>query len=107
MSNELEIFLTTWGAEAKKTVNLLAALPAGSYDFRPDASGRSLGELAWHLAEGDAYISHGIEKGSFDMGAKPPGIERPRSIEALAPEFERVHAEAVARVRKLTPADLG
>src|SRR2546426_12584698 len=37
---------------------------------------------------------------------KPPGIERPKTIEALAPGYERVHAEAVGRVRRLAPADL-
>ena len=52
--NELETFLTTWDHEAESTVKLLRALPPSQYDFRPDAGGRSLGELAWHLAEGDA-----------------------------------------------------
>src|SRR2546421_9051952 len=33
-------------------------------------------------------------------------LERPRSIEALAPGYERVHAEAVARVRRLGADDL-
>lgn len=40
------------------------------------------------------------------MEPKPPNIERPRAVEALAPGYERVHREAVARIRKLTPADL-
>jgi uncharacterized damage-inducible protein DinB len=35
---------------------------------------------------------------------KPPGIERPRTVEALAPGYERVHAEAVSRLRRLDPA---
>ena len=51
-------------------------------------------------------MSHGIEKGSFDSGEKPPGIERPRTIEALAPGYQRVHEDAVARVRKLGANDL-
>src|SRR6266571_5266757 len=61
---------------------------------------------AWHLAEADAYVSFGIGQGSFAPGMKPPGIERPKTIEALAPGYERVHAEAVGRVRRLAPADL-
>ena len=51
MPNEVQTFLDTWEAEAKKTAAMLRALPEGQYDFRPDAGGRSLGELAWHLAE--------------------------------------------------------
>jgi uncharacterized damage-inducible protein DinB len=104
--NELERFLRNWDRDAESTLKLLRALPASQYDFRPDGGGRSLGELAWHLAESDAYMSVGIEKGGFSMDMKPPNIERPRTVEALAPGYERVHKEAVARLSKLTPADL-
>jgi uncharacterized damage-inducible protein DinB len=104
--HELDTFLATWDREAADTAKLLRALPENQYDFRPDPGGRSLGELAWHLAEGDAYMSYGIEKGQFTMDAKPPNIERPRQVSALAPGYERVHREAVARIRQLTPADL-
>jgi uncharacterized damage-inducible protein DinB len=61
--NELERFLSEWDRETEATIKLLRALPPDQYDFRPDAGGRSLGELAWHLAEGDAYMSLGIEAG--------------------------------------------
>jgi uncharacterized damage-inducible protein DinB len=105
-TNELEMFLENWDREAANTVKLLQALPADQYDFRPDPSGRSLGELAWHLAEGDAYISYGIDRGEFTMESRPPNIERPRTVDALASGYERVHREAVARIRKLTPQDL-
>jgi uncharacterized damage-inducible protein DinB len=104
--NELESFLASWDREAASTVRLLQALPAAQYDFRPDAGGRSLGELAWHLAESDAYMSYGIERGQFSMDMRPPNIERPRSIDALAPGYERIHREGVARVRALKPEDL-
>jgi uncharacterized damage-inducible protein DinB len=105
-SNELERFITTWNREAENTAKLLRALPPSQYDFRPDQGGRSVGELAWHIAEGDAYMSHGIENGGFTMNMKPPNMERPRTVEALAPGYERIHREAVARIGKLTPDDL-
>jgi uncharacterized damage-inducible protein DinB len=104
--NELENLLETWDREAQSTVKLMRALPPTQYDFRPDAGGRSLGELAWHLAEGDAYMSYGIEQNSFGMSFRPPNIDRPRTVEALAPAFERVHREAVARIKKLALQDL-
>jgi len=106
--NELEMFLAAWDRESAHTVKLLQALPTTQYDFRPDPGGRSLGELAWHLAEGDAYISYGIDQRQFSMGSgfKPPNIERPRTVEELAPRYEQVHREAVARIRKLSPEDL-
>jgi len=105
--NELEMFLAAWDREAASTVKLLQALPPTQYDFRPDPTGRSLGELAWHLAEGDAYISYGIDQRQFNMsGGKPPNIERPRAVGELASRYEQVHRDAVARIRKLTPQDL-
>jgi uncharacterized damage-inducible protein DinB len=106
-SHELDRFFAVWESEAQKTIKLLQSLPRDKYDFRPDAGGRSLGELSWHLAELDGYVSYGLEIGSFDMGMKVPNLERPRSVEALAPGYERIHREAVARVRKLKPEDLG
>jgi uncharacterized damage-inducible protein DinB len=106
MKDELQIFQNLWDIEAERTVEVIRALPAGGYDFRPDPPGRSLGELAWHLAEVDGYTTYGIEQGTFTLGVRPPGIERPRSVEALAPGYERVHAEAAQRLRRLVPADL-
>lgn len=104
--DEMQRFLSVWDAEAQKTAAILRALPAGQYEFRPDTGARSIGELAWHLAEVEAFISYGIEQGAIGPGTRPPGIERPKAIEALAPEYERIHAEAAARVRRLTPGDL-
>ena len=104
--SELDHFIKAWEYEAQKTIQLLRALPVTQYDFRPDPTGRSLGELGWHLAEVDAYITYGIDAGRFDGSTKIPGLERPRTIEALAPGYERIHADSLARVRKLKPLDL-
>ena len=87
MSNEVQTFLNVWDDEAKKTVAMFEALPEGQYDFRPDAGGRSLGELAWHLAEIDGYSGFGIARGKFEMGVKPEGLEPPKTIAALAPGY--------------------
>jgi uncharacterized damage-inducible protein DinB len=104
--NELQDFLQLWERETEGTLALMRALPVDRYDFRPDAGGRSIGELAWHLAEVDAYASVGITQGQFVFDVKPPHIERPRTIEALAPAFRIVHDEAAARIARLQPADL-
>jgi uncharacterized damage-inducible protein DinB len=105
MRNELQEFLAEWELQADGTLALIRALPHDQYDFRPDAAGRSIGELAWHLAELEAYVSQGIEQGEFRFA--PPRIaERPRTVEALAPAFRLVHDDAVARVARLQPADL-
>lgn len=106
LMNPIENFVTVWEREAQKTAEMLKVLPAGQYDFRPDASGRSLGELAWHLAEVDAYVSFGIANRTFSQDAKPPNIKRPMTIEALASAYERIHKDAKERLASLTVADL-
>jgi uncharacterized damage-inducible protein DinB len=103
---EFETFLKVWDAEADMTVKLLKALPKDQYDFRPDPGGRSIGEMAWHLAEGDAYNSLTVAEGGFTAEMRPPGMERPKQVAGLAPGYERVHRDAVARVRGLNPANL-
>lgn len=103
MAHDTDYFLNAWDREAQLTLKLLRALPKETYDFRPDPEGRSLGELAWHLAEIDAYMTNGVAKGGFQQGERPPGIERPRTIEELAPGYERIHNEAMDRVRKMPP----
>jgi uncharacterized damage-inducible protein DinB len=104
---ELQTFLVQWDRETEGTVALLRALPADSYDFRPDAGGRSIGELAWHLAEVDGYTSLGIACGEFRFDTiRPPHIERPETVEALAPRFQVVHDEAKARLTGLGMDDL-
>lgn len=102
----LDALLRLWDEEAEKTLRVLRALPQDQYDFRPDPGGRSLGELAWHLAEGDAYISLLVEQGALAPDTRPPNLERPKQVEALAPGYERVHREAVARIRPLSPEHL-
>jgi uncharacterized damage-inducible protein DinB len=103
---ELQTFFNAWEKEVQGTLELLRALPIDQYDLRPDAGGRSLGELAWHLAEVDAFISLGVERRSFTFTSKPPHLERPRRIQDLAPAFRIVHDDAVARLAGLEEGDL-
>jgi len=104
--DELKHFIEVWEQEAQKTIRLLEALPNDQYDFRPWKDGRSLGELAWHLCEVEAYPTYCIQTGKFGFDAKPPGLERPREVSALAPGYARVHGDALIRVRRLKLEDL-
>lgn len=107
MRDELYEFSRVWEQETDGTLALLRALPAHAYHFRPDPAGRSLGELAWHLAEVDAYVSVGIQRRTFALSGKPPHLERPRRIEDLAPAYRIVHDDATARLAGLEEGDLG
>ena len=107
MRDQLQEFLTAWTKETDATLALLRALPQDSYDVRPDEGGRSVGELAWHLAEIEAYISLGVERRSFVFAGKPPHLDRPRRIDELAPAFRIVHDDALGRLAGLEDGDLG
>lgn len=104
--NELDRFRKVWDMEAQLTTKLLESLPANQYDFRPDRDGRSLGEMAWHLSEIEGYISYGIANGAVTFQEAPPNMQRPREVRLLTPGYRRVHDDAVARLAKLTEADL-
>jgi uncharacterized damage-inducible protein DinB len=105
-THELDRFLATWEFETLATQRLLEALPGEQYDLRPDAGGRSLGELAWHLAEVEVFVTHGIAENKFSHGMKLPIQTRPREVRLLAPGYNEVHKESVARVRALRAEDL-
>lgn len=98
MNHEIEQFMTEWERQTKGTVALLESLPADQYDFRPDPLGRSLGELAWHLAEIDAFTTLGIAQRKFEFPVRPSNMTRPRTVAELAPGFQSVHRDAVERV---------
>jgi len=106
-SRELDTFLEAWEAQARGVVRVLESLPPTQYDFHAAPGVRSIGEMAWHLAELDAYISFGIERGALSFAERPPGIERPKEVAALAKGYERVHAEARVRLLQLQGSDLG
>lgn len=101
-------FIDVWEHDHQRTLAMLGALPSGSYDFRPDATGRSVGELAWHLAEHEGLLTHVAVTGRFDPTATRtlPGLRRPERLEDLVPAFTKVHGDAVARVSSLTAAQL-
>ena len=106
MRTELQEFMALWSRETDGTLELLRALPAAAYDLRPDSGGRSLGELAWHIAEVDAYVSVGVARRNFTFADKPPRLERPRRVEELAPAYRIVHDDAVARLAEVQDTDL-
>ena len=105
LGDEIEQFLSLWEVESRLTAKLLETLPEDQYDFRPDPDGRSLGELAWHLAELEAIMTTIAVKRDFNA-PMPRGVERPRAVPELRAGYVRVHREAVERVRGIRLEDL-
>ena len=107
-SQEREVLLAVWGKEHERTMSVLESLPEDQYDFRPDPENRSIGEMAWHLAEGEGFMTNAASVGTFDPGGSTvEELKRPKTIAELAPAFDKVHQLAVARVTGLTEAQMG
>lgn len=103
--HEIDQFIAVWERESGLTRNLLESLPQDQYDFRPDPRGRSLGELAWHLVALEAIFSS-IAKSRNFSGPMPTGMERPQTVAEIVAGYDRIHREAVERVRGLRSEDL-
>src|SRR5690349_12499103 len=99
-NSEIDDFVGLWEQESELTRNLLKTIPQDRYDVRADSQGRALGELAWHLAELEGIMSSIAVQRSFKT-PMPPGLERPRTVPELATGYERVHREAIDRVRSI------
>jgi uncharacterized damage-inducible protein DinB len=104
-SHEIERFLGVWEMEYGITARLLRTVPPDRYDFRPDPEGRSMGELAWHLAEIEGIMTTGAVSRDFSAPVTA-GLERPRTVGEIASGYDRIHGEAVERVRTIQPEDL-
>ena len=104
-AHEIDEFVSLWEHESGVTSQLLKSVPADQFSFRPDPQGKSIGELAWHLAELEGIMSNlAVQRSS--AAAKMAGLEQPATMAEVVSGYERVHRESVARVRSLRAEDL-
>ncbi|HKS71822.1 MAG TPA: DinB family protein, partial [Terriglobales bacterium] len=64
-----EIMLDGLNRERETTKKVLAAIPDGKSDYRPDPNARTAWELAWHLANTDVQFLDAIADGKFTVGS--------------------------------------
>ena len=57
--------------EYRATSAVIAAIPSGNADYRPDPQSKTAGELAWHIAAAEQRFYSGIISGGFDFNAIP------------------------------------
>ena len=92
--------------ELEITKRVLAAIPDGKRDYRPDPHARTAWELAWHLANTDVQLLDGIADLKFTM-ANPPEAEKPKTVAELVAWYDRKVKRSADRVRALSPAQAG
>ena len=101
-----DMMLDGLSREVEKTKNVLAAVPDGKSDYRPDPNARTAWELAWHLANTDVQFLDAIADGKFTMGGGPPREDKPTNVAELVAWYDRHIKRGTERVRALSPAQL-
>ncbi len=87
--------------ERQITRKVLAAVPPGKGDYRPDPRSRTALELAWHIAASEIWFLDGIARGEFgaEEGAVPAEIKSSADIVAW---YDKQFPARYDRVEKLS-----
>ena len=91
--------------EVEFTKKVLAAVPEGKRDYRPDPHARTAWELAWHIANTDNQFLDGIANLKFTM-ANPPDTEKPKTIAELVAWYDSNMKCGLDRVRAMSAEQL-
>jgi uncharacterized damage-inducible protein DinB len=91
--------------ELEITKRVLAAIPEGKRDYRPDPNARTAWELGWHLANTDVQFLDAIADLKFTMPA-PPRTDKPETVAQLVDWYDRNVKRGVARVAALSAEQL-
>src|SRR5260370_36427348 len=74
--------------EVERTKKVLAAVPDGKKEYRPDPCARTAWQLAWHLANTDVQFLDGIADLKFNM-ANPAEADKPKTVAQLVDWYGR------------------
>ena len=99
------MMLDSLTGEAEITKRVLAAVPDGKSDYRPDPHARSAHELAWHIANTDIQFLDGIADLKFNM-MTPEGAEKPQTTAEIVDWYDKNFKRAADRVRAMSPEQL-
>jgi uncharacterized damage-inducible protein DinB len=91
--------------EVEITKRVLAAIPDGRKDYRPDPNARTAWDLAWHLANTDVQFMDGIGDLKFNMAARAE-MEKPRTVAELVEWYDKNMKRSADKVRALSAEQL-
>jgi uncharacterized damage-inducible protein DinB len=94
-----EMMLDGFAREVETTKRVLAAIPEGRRDYRPDPNARTAWELAWHLANTDVQFLDRIADLKFSM---PTPAEKPKTVAELVDWYGKNVKRSSDRVRALS-----
>jgi len=101
-----ELMLQGLAQEMETTSKVIAAIPDGERDYRPDPKARTAWELAWHIAAEDVVFLDQIVEGKFAFPDPRYDNQRPKTAAELAAWYRTNFARALDKIRTLTPQQL-
>ena len=93
-------------SESVTTRKVIAAVPAGNRDYKPDPKSRSAWEIATHIATSDMWFADCILKGTFEWTGEPVMPKEFTDPAAVARWHETHFAEKLAKIRAMAPEQL-
>lgn len=102
----LDVLTGTIEVESAATRKVIAAIPSGNRDFRPDPKSRTAWEIAVHLALNDMWFADSILGGRFAWTGEPPTPTEMTDPAAVAKWHETHLAERLAKLRAMTPEQM-
>jgi uncharacterized damage-inducible protein DinB len=91
--------------EVEITKRVLAAIPEGKRDYRPDPHARTAWELAWHIANTDVQFMDGIADLKFTM-ANPTEADKPKTVAEVVDWYSKNMKTGADRVAALSAEQL-
>ena len=97
--------LPTLNAEHPVTKRVIAAIPDGKVDYRPDDIVKSAIDLAWHIVTAEVRFMNAVIAGAFDLTPLPrPGDVR--TANAVNAWYEAKFDEAFQRLKTVSGEQL-
>ena len=103
-----EFFANLLATEAKTTAKVIAAVPDGKRDYKPDPKSRTAWDLATHLALGDVWFVDSIVNGSFvfDADGEKQQAAKFKSVTDVVEFYNREFPKTISALRALPPENL-
>jgi uncharacterized damage-inducible protein DinB len=101
-----DVLASVWEGEFPATCQVLAAVPDGNRDYRPDAKSRTAWELATHLATADIWFIDSIVKGAFEFNpeAAKQAASQFKNVSDIVTFYKAAFPERLIQLRQL-PGD--
>jgi uncharacterized damage-inducible protein DinB len=101
-----DLLIKTIEDESIATRKVIAAVPNGNRDYKPDPKSRSAWEIAVHMALADLWFADSILNGEFAWTGEPATPAELTDPGVVAAFHEKQLGERLAKLRALGPEQL-